>query len=100
EIAAEFADDVAMPASMVRTMTTQVQAKLSEIEAEIADAGKVSVLGCLIGADDVRAVWNGLDLDRRRAAINALMTITLHSPGRGARTFDPGTVEITPRDPG
>ncbi|MGH8571086.1 MAG: recombinase family protein, partial [Gammaproteobacteria bacterium] len=45
EIAAEFADDVAMPASMVRTMTTQVQAKLSEIEAEIADAGKVSVLG-------------------------------------------------------
>jgi site-specific DNA recombinase len=54
----------------------------------------VSVLGGLVGVDDVRAVWDGLELDRRRAVIDALMTITLDSPGRGARVFDPDTVQI------
>jgi hypothetical protein len=30
--------------------------------------------GRLIGADDVRAVWEGLDVDRRRAVIDASMS--------------------------
>jgi hypothetical protein len=49
EIAREFADDPAMPVTMARTMTERVQAKLGDIEAQLADAGKVSVLGGLIG---------------------------------------------------
>jgi site-specific DNA recombinase len=98
EIAREFADDPTMPASMVRTMTGQVQAKLVAVEAQIADVGKVSVLGGLVGAKDVAAVWEGLDIDRRRAVIDTLMIITLHSPGRGARGFDPSTVEIVPKE--
>jgi site-specific DNA recombinase len=97
EIAREFADDATMPVAMVRTMTERIQVKLADIEAQMADAGKVSVLGGLIGADDVRPVWDGLDIDRRRAVIDALMIITLHSPGRGARVFDPATVLITPK---
>lgn len=84
EIACEFADDPTMPAAMVRTMTERVQAKLADVEAQMADAGRVSVLGGLAGAKDVRTVWDDLDIDRRRAVINTLMSITLHSPGRGA----------------
>lgn len=48
EIAREFADDAAMPVTMVRAMTERVQAKLGDIKARLADAGKVSVLGGLI----------------------------------------------------
>lgn len=40
--------DTAMPVTMVRTMTERVQAKLGDIEARLADAGKVSVLGGLM----------------------------------------------------
>lgn len=48
-------------------------------------------------AGDVRTVWAVLDPDRQRAVVDALMTVTLHSPGRGRRTFDPYSVEVTPR---
>ena len=100
EIAAEFADG-SIPASMVRTMTTRTTDRLAAVESLLADAGRVSVLAPLVGAADVREVWDGLDLDRRRSVIDLLMTITLHSPGMGAhaRRFDPDTVEITWRTP-
>lgn len=93
ELGAEFASGE-LPASQLRVINDSIAAKLCEIEGEIADAGRVSVLGDLIGVGDVRTVWEGLDLDRRRAVIDALMTITLTSPGRGARVFDPDTVRI------
>lgn len=42
----------------------------------------------------------GLDISRKRAVIKTLMTITLDSPGRGARgAFDPATVEVAWRQP-
>jgi len=94
ELGAEFATGE-LPASQLRVINDSIAAKLTAIEVEIADAGRVSVLGDLVGADDVRAVWDGLDLDRRRAVIDALMVITLLSPGKGARTFDPNTVHTT-----
>jgi hypothetical protein len=41
-------------------------------------------------------VWESLDLSRKRAIIKTLMSITLLSPGKGARrAFDPATVQIT-----
>ena len=36
---------------------------------------------------------------RSRAVIDALMTVTLLSPGQGARKFDPGTVRIDWKGP-
>lgn len=51
------------------------------IEAGRSDAGDVAL--------------NSLDLDRRRVIIrDTLTTITVHSPGRGARRLQPETVEI------
>ncbi|MDQ3762146.1 MAG: recombinase family protein [Actinomycetota bacterium] len=96
ELGAEFAMGE-LPAAQLRVINDRIGQQLAVIEAQIADAGKVSVLGGLVGATDVRAVWGGLDIDRRRAVIDALMSITLHSPGRGARVFDPATVVITPK---
>jgi hypothetical protein len=59
------------------------------------------VLAPLVAAEDVGAMWADMDLSLHRAVIKTLMTITLLSPGMGARrAFDPATVQVTWRQPG
>ncbi|MGH3785677.1 MAG: hypothetical protein ACRDRG_03815 [Pseudonocardiaceae bacterium] len=55
ETGREFADDPAMPITMVRTMTERGHATLGDIEALLADARKVSMLGGL-SDDTIRAM--------------------------------------------
>jgi hypothetical protein len=93
ELADLFADGGITGAQLARG-TDRARAALQAVEEQLADAGRVSALGDLVTAGDVQSVWDGLDLDRRRAVIDALMAITLHPPGRGARTFRPETVEV------
>ncbi|MGY1691993.1 recombinase family protein [Geodermatophilus sp. SYSU D01105] len=93
ELADLFADG-AITAAQLSRGTERTRQALQAVEERLADAGRVSVLGELIASGEVRAVWDGLDLDRQRAAIDALMTVTLLPPGRGARTFRPETVNI------
>jgi ferredoxin-NADP reductase len=76
---------------------TKTMARLATEEAQIADAGRVNVLGPLVHTDDVRAVWEALGVERQRVVIDALMIIKLMSPGRGRRTFRPETIIIEPR---
>jgi len=86
--------DGAITAAQLARGTERARDRLQTIADQLADAGRVSLLGALVTADDVRDVWQRLDLDRRRSVIDALMTVTLQSPGQGARTFDPTTVSI------
>jgi hypothetical protein len=73
---------------------------LDEIGTELEHAARENVLAPLVAAENAAEVWEGLDLSRKRAVIKTLMSITLHSPGRGARlAFDPATVEVTWRQP-
>ncbi len=74
--------------------TERARARMAEIEAALADAGRVNILGPLIDADDVRAAWEALDTDRQRAVIAILMRVIIHPAGRGRRTFDPTTIVI------
>jgi hypothetical protein len=92
-LAVDFADG-ALDSSQLRVATKRIRERLATIEAELADAGKVDVLGDLIGAEDVQRVWDGFSVARRRAVIGALMRVTVHPPGRGTRTFRPETVGI------
>ena len=63
----------------------------------------------LVDAENVRATWDGLGLDRQRAVVRLLVDVTVH-PGGGGRkgSGDLDTdlhrlvapyVEITPRRP-
>ena len=53
------------------------------------------MLAPLVAAENAAAVWADLDISRQRAVIKTLMSVTLHSPGRGARRpFDPATVKV------
>jgi DNA invertase Pin-like site-specific DNA recombinase len=85
----------AITAVQLERITADLQASLTTVEGTMADAGRVNVLGPLVGAQDVRLVWDGMSVDRRRAVIDTLADVVVHPPGRGVRTFRPETVEIT-----
>ena len=76
--------------------TERANVRLDEIGAELDHAARENVLAPLIAAENAASVWETLDISRKRAVIKTLMSITLHSPGRGARRpFDPATVKVT-----
>ena len=83
--------------AQARTANARARARLAAVEAELADAGRVDVLGDLVKADDVRALWDSSEFGRarQRAVVDTLLTIVLPPPGRGARRFDPATIETT-----
>lgn len=66
--------------------------RLAQIAAELADLGRESVLAPIVMAEDPASIWEGLTLERKRAVVGALMTVTLYPSGSGARRFDPGKV--------
>lgn len=77
----------------------RVDAKLAEVRGKLEKGAVVEPLRDLVGADDVRGVWDGLTLGRKRAVIEALMTIVVHSVGQGNRRNMPdaamaGTLSI------
>lgn len=92
-LAGLLADGVLTEAG-VRRESAKLRTKLAEVEADQADAGRVGVLGPLIGAPNVQEAWDAYGTDRQRAVIEALMTVTLLPPGRGTRTFRPDSVVV------
>jgi DNA invertase Pin-like site-specific DNA recombinase len=93
EVAGLVADGTFTPAQ-ARSAVEKLRVKRDDLNARISDAGRVNVLGALVGASDVREAWEALDVNRQRAVIDVLMTVTLHPVGRGTRTFRPETVAI------
>jgi site-specific DNA recombinase len=77
-----------------RRESQRLRAELADIEARLHEPDRAAVLVGIVNADDPAKVWNRLDLDRRRAVIDVLMTVTLAPTGRGTRTFDPESVRI------
>jgi site-specific DNA recombinase len=76
-------------------------ARLEAIGAELDGAARENVLAPLVAAENAAAVWEGLDISRKRSVIKTLMTVTLYSPGKGARrAFDPATVRVAWKQPG
>jgi site-specific DNA recombinase len=80
--------------------TAAGNARLEAIGAELDGAARENVLAPLVAAENAAAVWAGLDISRKRAVIKTLMSVTLHSPGRGPRrAFDPATVQVAWNQP-
>jgi site-specific DNA recombinase len=79
-----LADDVLTEAG-VRQESARLRGQLAVVEGKQADAGRVNVLGPLVAAEDVRAEWEAMDVDRQRAVVETLMVVRLLPPGRGSR---------------
>lgn len=80
-----------------QTRKHRLAERLAEAEAAMMDATRVPVLADLVSAEDVAGRWDTLDLDRQRAVVDTLATVTIVSPGVGRRSFDPDCVQIAPR---
>ncbi|MEH0981169.1 recombinase family protein [Micromonospora sp. CPCC 205556] len=103
-LAAAYADG-AIDVRQLREGSERLRARLAEVEDQLAIAGHgdaLAGLAGLIGAADAGAAWDGLDLHRRRAVVDTLMTVRIHrtKKGRplgwtpGSSYFDPSTVKI------
>ncbi|RWA22570.1 hypothetical protein MELE44368_12405 [Mycolicibacterium elephantis DSM 44368] len=91
-LATDFAEGD-LTASQLRTATERIKAKLSAVESQMFDANSRRMFDGLIGAEDVRAAFDALPLDRQRAVVDALLSVTIMPVGKG-RAFDPERVVL------
>ncbi|MFD4551403.1 recombinase family protein [Streptomyces sp. NPDC058466] len=94
---AAFADDDEADAVEFAGAVRRVRERLSEVEGQMSSPARTAVLGDLVGAEDVVAAWEALPLDRQRAVVDTLMTVTIHPAGPGRRAFDPRSVVVAPK---
>ncbi len=96
-LAAEFAgDDDASPREF-REASQLLRRRLAEVEAKMAHPQRSRVLVDLVVAEDPQAAWEAMALDRQRAVVAVLATVTLLRGRVGRAPFDPTTVRIVPR---
>jgi hypothetical protein len=103
-ISDDFAHDRITRKQML-DMTAATRARLDQVDAEMAARASKSVLASLpLGTPEIAGEWDGYHLDRKRAIISALMTITVHKArrgrppgfkaGAGENYFDPDTIQV------
>jgi site-specific DNA recombinase len=82
--------------------TVAIRRQREEITAQLAAMTRGSVLAGVADAEDPEAVWNGLDLSRKRAIIDVLIDVVILPARKGRRAgwragetyFDPASVQI------
>ena len=78
--------------SQMLAATERGNHRLAEIEAELTAAGREDLFAPLIFAEDTRAAWEALTLDRKRALVAALFEATLMPVGQGRKIRSTGEV--------
>ena len=93
ELAIDFADGE-LTSSQLRAATGRLTTRLAETESAMASATSVRVFGDLpLGTDRVGEAFGQLDVDRRRAIIDTLLTATVMPVGkRGRVAFNPDRI--------
>jgi hypothetical protein len=61
----------------------------------MANRSRESVLGPLLGAQDVRRKWESMTVDRRREVVRTLVQVIVKPTRKGSR-FTPEDVELLP----
>jgi hypothetical protein len=92
DLADAFAEGEVNRAQLV-SATEKLRTRQVEIEDKTIRAAMTSPSAAIVGAHDVQAVWDGLDLSRQRAIVDALMVVTIMPTKRGP-IFDPASVDI------
>lgn len=73
----------------------RIEAELAEVESLMSAEAGGQLLADLITADDVTAMWEGLEWAQKREIVQALMTVTVLPVGKGyVRRFQPERLEI------
>jgi DNA invertase Pin-like site-specific DNA recombinase len=102
EIASMLGDvDAAMSAEQFRVANAKVQHEIRELEAEIGRRSAGSSLVGIADAPDPGGAFRAADIDRQRAIIDALATVTVlrvrHGRQPNGNYFSPDSVRIEPK---
>lgn len=92
----EFARDDTLTPQDLRETLRLLRGRLEAEEAKLVVSRRGRVLAGATGPG-AAAAWEGINLDRRRALIDALVEVRLHRSLPGRRPFDPETVSIDER---
>lgn len=93
---AEQAGEGHITVAQMGKVSKRLRERLDDVTARLTSAAAGSVLGEFAASGTAPADWwESVSLERRRAVVDALCTVTLHVVGRGrARVFHPDTVEV------
>ena len=91
QIAEAFADGDIGPAEW-KASRERANARLADVEAQMATHDRAPILRPLLAAD-AGEVWAGLDVDKRRAVIGALLRVVVQPTRRGSQ-FDPAHIDV------
>jgi len=64
-------------------MAAPLRERETRLESRLATAGQPSPLDPFRHGGDPEVIWDGLELDRKRAVLNILMTVTVHRAPKG-----------------
>lgn len=93
-VAADDYADGKIDAEQLERITARLRPKLDRARAASRVVDDTPLLAGLVGAADMPAVWDGMALSRRRAVVDLLLSVRVLRGRRGAREFDPESVEI------
>lgn len=82
----------------VKAASADLRKQVNDIDTAL-DVTKDSLVAEVADADDVESAWSGLDIERQRLIMDALMTVTILPVGRGgARAgFKTESIQIDPK---
>ena len=95
-----YGTDDAMSVTAFRKASQTLAARLAVVESQMTHHTRASVLDGLVGAGDIAERWERFDLDRQRAIIAAVCTVTVHkgtaggNSRNGRRALVPGSVTV------
>jgi DNA invertase Pin-like site-specific DNA recombinase len=83
QLGEDFADGI-ITRDVLHSGTERLRTLLADLEARMVHVDRAPLLADLVTADDVRKAWERIGLDRQRAVIDLLYTVTLlpSLPGR------------------
>jgi DNA invertase Pin-like site-specific DNA recombinase len=76
QLAEDYADG-ALTRAQLKAGTERLRARLADAESRMVHVDRAPILADLVTAHDVRQVWGRLSLDRQRAVVGLLYTVTL-----------------------
>ena len=74
-------------------IVSRVQRQLDEVLNQMSNTSSSALFG-VVDRKDPRAAWHALSVERRRAVVDELMTVTILPSGRRGNEFDPSLLRI------
>jgi DNA invertase Pin-like site-specific DNA recombinase len=96
QLADAFADGT-INTSQLRSGSERLRARLANLESRMVHMDRAPLLADLVTASDVRKAWENIGLDRQRAVIDLLYTVTLLPGIPGKRNLELESVRMVPK---